>query len=362
MFCRFEAADLFRPPVQHSWSPKEWPRPLQSMRQEMEASMDWSREAIIALRTALANKYPMISDALPISNDAGLDRARIAFDSKAITNWFNILEFAKSSGRLDNVLTRALQDFPEDEVLLGIQKGAPPPVLEGPETKSWKGPAGQSALERILGTKSTLVPINYLEIGLKRARQVVRIKRGDGTSGTGFLIENDIIITNNHVLPDAEKARDSIAQFNYQQTVDGLDAEFETYNLKPDEFFKTSVADDWRAVKVGGSPSAKWGALVLKPAKPEVGDNVNIIQHPGGGQKQISLTANVVAYADANRVQYLTDTLPGSSGSPVFNLQWNVIALHHSGGWLTEPNAKTKTTFYRNEGILIDRVIDGLKN
>lgn len=323
--------------------------------------MNWSREAIIALRTALANKYPTIDDSLPIISDAGLDRTRIAFDRKALINWFNILEFAKTSGRLDNVLAQALKDFPDDEVLLGIQAGAPPPVLEGPEAKDWKGP-GQSALEKIIGAKSTLVPITYLQVGLERSRQVVRIRRPDGTSGTGFLIENDIVITNHHVLPDVAAARDSVAQFNYQQTVDGLNAAFETYDLKPDEFFKTSAGDDWAAVRVGGNPSAKWGALVLEPAKPQLGDNVNIIQHPGGGQKQISLNANVVVYADSSRVQYLTDTLPGSSGSPVFNTRWSVIALHHSGGWLSEPNAKTKSTYYRNEGILIDRIIDGLKD
>ena len=30
-------------------------------------------------------------------------------------------------------------------------------------------------------------------------------------------------------------------------------------------------------------------------------------------------------------LQYTTDTLPGSSGSPAFNKDWEVVALHHSG-------------------------------
>ena len=29
---------------------------------------------------------------------------------------------------------------------------------------------------------------------------------------------------------------------------------------------------------------------------------------------------------------YLADTQPGSSGSPVLNRHWEVVALHHSGG------------------------------
>ena len=53
---------------------------------------------------------------------------------------------------------------------------------------------------------------------------------------------------------------------------------------------------------------------------------VVIIQHPGGGQKQIAIAHNLVTYFDDNSVQYLTDTMPGSSGSPVFNEAWEVIA------------------------------------
>ena len=30
-------------------------------------------------------------------------------------------------------------------------------------------------------------------------------------------------------------------------------------------------------------------------------------------------------------VTYQTDTATGSSGAPVFNDQWDVVALHHSG-------------------------------
>jgi V8-like Glu-specific endopeptidase len=89
------------------------------------------------------------------------------------------------------------------------------------------------------------------------------------------------------------------------------------------------------------------------------GDRVNIIQHPGGGPKQLAFFHNVVAFADDSRIQYLTDTLPGSSGSPVFDKDWRLVGLHHSGGWLPEPGSKQ--TYYRNEGININVVLKGLE-
>jgi V8-like Glu-specific endopeptidase len=57
-------------------------------------------------------------------------------------------------------------------------------------------------------------------------------------------------------------------------------------------------------------------------------------------------------------VQYITDTLPGSSGSPVFNDDWRIVALHHSGGNIPEPS--TNSIHFRNEGIRIGAILADL--
>ena len=108
-----------------------------------------------------------------------------------------------------------------------------------------------------------------------------------------------------------------------------------------------------------GIPNKDWGAVELA----EITDYkelkyVNIIQHPSGGPKQIALYHNIVAYADEKRIQYSTDTLPGSSGSPVFDNSWRVVALHHSGGWITNPG--TKKPVFKNEGININLIVKAL--
>jgi Trypsin-like peptidase domain/Effector-associated domain 1 len=331
-------------------------------RGQERTKMTWDRPALTRLRNILARLYPAERDARRVVVDAGLDPTRIAFDGTAINTWFSILEeAAKHAGKIDALVATALLDYPDDETLRRAAEGTPPPVVEGPEPTDWRGPKGPAQLEKVIGTESTLVPISYLELGLLKARSVAKVRLADGGAGTGFLTADGVLITNNHVLSDEATARGATAIFNYQQTVTGTSAEADERALLPDEFFETSASDDWSAVRVAENPNDHWGSLAMTPARIGVGDRVNIIQHPNGLPKQISFYSNVVVFVGADRVQYLTDTEPGSSGSPVFDRKWNVVALHHSGGWMPEPGAANPTRqYYRNEGILIDAVIAGL--
>jgi V8-like Glu-specific endopeptidase len=322
---------------------------------------EWDRQAIIALRETLARLYSSQVDIWRVAEDAGLDPARIASDPVPINTWFLILkDAARRPGAIDSIIRVALSDYPQNDALLQAVAGVPPSPLAAPEPADWHGPRGPQ-LEKIIGRESTLVPISYLEIGLARSRAVAKVRRADGSAGTGFLISGGTLITNNHVLPDVRVARGATAIFNYQDTAEGLSAAVDERRLALDDWFRTSVEDDWSAVRVAGDPQVAWGALDLVPTTIRAGDRVNIIQHPGGLQKQVSFYSNFVVFVGANRVQYLTDTEPGSSGSPVFDREWNVVALHHSGGWVREPGTQdSNRLFYRNEGILIDAVISGL--
>jgi V8-like Glu-specific endopeptidase len=202
--------------------------------------------------------------------------------------------------------------------------------------------------------KSTLTDIVFLEVGLQKARSVARVQT-PSELGSGFLIADNLFVTNNHVLPDKETAQQSELQFNYQKDLDGKMAKVTKFKLAPNDFFKTSVENDWTVVRVEGEANQEWGRLELSPAVVAKGDRVNVIQHPGGLPKQLAYLANTVVYAGEGRVQYLTDTELGSSGSPVFDMHWNVVALHHAG---LEPD---KTVDYiRNEGILIDVIIESI--
>lgn len=314
------------------------------------------------LREALARKYPREDEARQFVANVGLNPIRIAFQSRADLTWFSILEEARKQGPrwVGAVLDHAIEEFPYDELLQKLRDGASVRFAEGPDAAAllWRGRGGQTA-EKILGKQSTLVPVSFLEIGMDRARAVSRVRCADGALGTGFIIPGDLLVTNHHVIGDREGAAGAVAHFNYQKTAEGSDAEVEEVPLDPASFFATSVEDDCTIVKLAGAPSRRWGAIDLRPATVRADDRVNIIQHPGGEQKQLSFFHNLVVYAGDGRVQYLTDTLPGSSGSPVFDKDWNLVALHHSGGWIPEPGSRDR--FFRNEGIHVDQLIAMLR-
>ncbi len=332
--------------------------------------VDWTNPLLRNLNDVLAYRFRTQAQADQIAEEVGLNPVFIAYDPMPSTYWFNILSAAAGEGLLNDIVAAALRRFPKEPFLLSAAMGDLT-GLRGVDINTdvtWHGPDKPAALEKIIGERSTLLPISFLEHGMQRARAVVRILLpGDGNSapasGSGFLSDNGLIITNHHVLADGAAARRAVIQFNYQQTTDGLDVQPQEERLDVDAGFATSAEDDWSAARIAGDAAAlvaAWGGLRLLPVATQKQEAINIIQHPGGGPKQIALYHNVVVYSDDRVVQYLTDTLPGSSGSPCFNDAWELVALHHSGGWLREPGGKE--AYFRNEGIAIGRVIAGLRS
>lgn len=320
------------------------------------------RTTLKDLRKLLASIYPADGDQRRIATDAGLTVAAIQLSSSAFNNWHEVLHHANHNRRVERLLEIALEEFPHNEQLRAFSEGRRPKVLDGGPF-DWHGPKNsRGLLERLVSGKQSLVDVSHLALGVQRARAVGKIVLTDGSSGTGFLISTDqLLLTNHHVLPGPGVAAEATILFNYQHSVEGHDEVAESFALAPEVFFRTSVEDDWTVVAVRGTPCERWGMLELRARSIKPGDFVNIIQHPGGGPKQVSLSFDMIAYVGDGRVQYLTDTLPGSSGAPVFDRHWNVVALHHSGGWLIEPGSPEQRAYYRNEGIRVERILEGLQ-
>jgi V8-like Glu-specific endopeptidase len=206
--------------------------------------------------------------------------------------------------------------------------------------------------EKVVGLNN-LLQIAWLSRGLELAAPVCRLVTPSG-DGSGFLIANDLLLTNHHVLPDTRSADGTTAEFNYQVNWAGELEPVRRYKLDSSHY-RTSPELDYSIVRIAENPGDVFGFVDLtKRNEPTVNNFVSIIQHPNGGMKQICFTDNKVAAVFDHLVQYSTDTEPGSSGSPVFNQQWEVVALHHRGGGLAGPDGKK---YFTNEGILISAVL-----
>ena len=51
----------------------------------------------------------------------------------------------------------------------------------------------------------------------------------------------------------------------------------------------------------------------------------------------------------------------GSSGSPVFNDQWQVVALHRASTYVAQVEFQGKTTAYVNVGTHMSAILDDLE-
>lgn len=197
-----------------------------------------------------------------------------------------------------------------------------------------------------------LMPTRYFEYGQKACKPVGRIRislganQGEGYA-TGFLVAPGLLLTNQHVLRDLEWARAATIGFDAEDDLQGLPKTVATFTLQPNDLYLASEELDYCLVRVSpvsleGRHIEEFGyfRLIDKTGKIERDEYATIIQHPHGRQKQVALRNNkIIVYvydtesnaAQNNYLYYGTDTLAGSSGSPVLSDQWFVVALHRRG-------------------------------
>lgn len=209
----------------------------------------------------------------------------------------------------------------------------------------------EEAFERYMG-ENDLISVNYLLLGYFKSRAVGRIKFFDKKEmkpgvATGFLVSPDLVMTNHHVFPNMSDFSDTQIEFDYEYDVFGREKERIVFELDPAKYFYNNKDLDFALIGIkpgdisGRRTSREMGYLVLNGGlgKAGVGDFATIIQHPEGKLKQVALRENkILDVGNPNSITYTSDTAQGSSGSPVLNDQWQLIALHSAGVPLKDAN------------------------
>jgi endonuclease G len=252
--------------------------------------------------------------------------------------------------------------------------------------------ADRRGLERIIGANN-LVGINYFDRALRAAGTVARIIVRDSHGqvlgfGTGFLVSPRLLLTNQHVLEDDDAARHSLTEFNYEDDEFGQPEASVRFELDPGAFFKASPYAELDyaliAVKELASDGTRlsrfrWNRLIGTLGKAVLGEPLNVIQHPAGEPKQLALRENLlldILEDPPHFLHYGSDTLQGSSGSPVYNDEWEVVALHHRGvartrnGQIlrrdgrpaTPETPDTEIDWVANEGVRTSAIVDDLRS
>ena len=315
----------------------------------------------------------LVAGALEGVPKAEIILARLDLDGMPMAVAVEVVRFFSQFGQVAygkealGIFLNYIQPYTGDEDTSFIQDLFQKYPLDTPATPNrlidgWRGVDNMADIkEKIIG-EDTLRHIYILDMALDAAKAVVHVKvpKSDGgtEAGTGFMIAPDLLMTNNHVIVSQEEAEKAEYTFNYQLDKTGKESPIITVKALNNGKFYTNLELDYTVVKLHNVPDFG-NPLKLKNKQIRQDERVAIIQHPGGHLKKISIQNNFVAYADTKDVQYTTSTLPGSSGSPVFDDDFQVVAIHHSGGMLIEPSTQRK--YLRNAGTSMIAVLKDLQ-
>jgi len=200
------------------------------------------------------------------------------------------------------------------------------------KTSSYLNVPNKQSFEKVLSRNENLVSTDWFTQATKTSKIVCLVEVIDGTMCTGFLIKGGYLLTASHILwkkNDIDNLRITLnSKIDIEATIQ--------YQMDPKHTFIMNKKLDYALIKIKDRtdyPIVDWGYAEIESFKiPVINDMVNIIQHPQGGHKKIAMPDNVISvWEEENAIFYQADTRPGSSGAPIFNQDWKVIAIHQAG-------------------------------
>jgi hypothetical protein len=255
---------------------------------------------------------------------------------------------------------RAIADIAE---ILGL-------TVTGPRFDTLPGQPARPLEEIVQRNAKFIDPAIFRERLGPLEGQVCWLAFPGGRGGTAFLVGPDLILTNHHVVDPLIQspglASQVLARFDYKQTVAG-----KPITAKQVTEVRLAANDQWwvdgsppskkdwdaalgdagvdeldftllrLATRVGDDPvggasndpdvvSRGWIEAMAAGVAPEIGEQVFLLQHPKGEPLRLSVGTITAYNGNKTRVRYDANSRDGSSGSPCFNADLQLCALHHA--------------------------------
>lgn len=284
---------------------------------------------------------------------------------------FQLIEEARMEDWLIDLVAAAQERRPKNQALreLAEELGL---TLTGPRTDNPTGMPFQAIINKDAKQINLAEFVDRLSI---LQGQVCWIDIPDG-GGTGFLVGPDLVLTNEHVINPLREGAVSSADvkclFDYKEAIDGTrlgrkkTTEVALYTDKWLEDWRPTSKYDWDPTKGDASkeemdfalirlakevgelpvgpnatdPEASrrgWIDAVKEPPAVTAGNQVFLLQHPEGEPLQLAV-GEVTGYnGNSTRLRYNANSKHGSSGSPCFNADLQLVALHHAYDTVNRP-------------------------
>lgn len=161
------------------------------------------------------------------------------------------------------------------------------------------------------------------------ARNAVgRIESPQGTGiGTGVLVAKNSLLTCNHVFTKT-RVNTAWVRFGYSEDIFELDL----------NFIANCLHLDYALIRLQATPSLKHIAPVN--ATLDSRQKIRLIHHPLGKPVEISGLGEIVQVGE-DYIDHNLNTDDGSSGAPIFNACWELIAIHRGNPGVGRPTTGT---------------------
>jgi hypothetical protein len=290
-------------------------------------------------------------------------------DESMVTQVFEVIQTAERAGWTAKLVRAAFASRPNHPVISGLMEdlGLASEVnvqRHGTPTAPNRTFTSAAAVERVW--------VPFMDIGVWRERltkvenRVCRMELRGLPRGTGFLVGPDVVLTCYHVMQPVIEgkvpAADVRLRFDYRVGTDGLISGGVIVGLHSDWLVDSSPyapeegelnadireptseeldyallrldrpagAEPLETIGRGGPPR---GWIRVPDADPKLTPQMPLMiaQYASGGPLKLAIDTEAVVAVNSNgtRVRYAVNTEPGSGGSPCFDANWGLVAIHH---------------------------------